>query len=104
MTHEVFVTARAAADVTKACDWIARDSTAEAIRWHDRCTEAIASLAEYPRRCPVAVESESVGLDVRQLHFGRYRILFIIEGQTVKVVHVRHGARRAFGRADLGLS
>ena len=64
---------------------------------------AIDSLESMPRRCPRAREHEDIGVDLRQLLFGVYRILFVIRDDIVYVVHIRHGARRALTRDDLEL-
>jgi plasmid stabilization system protein ParE len=61
--------------------------------------EAVASLSEYPYRCPLAPETQEFSVQVRQLLYGRkrhaYRILFTVEGDSVIVLHVRHGRRAA---------
>ena len=46
-------------------------------------------LTSTPRRCPVAPESEELGITVRHLIFQRYRILFIVEQRTVTVLHIK---------------
>jgi plasmid stabilization system protein ParE len=60
--------------------------------------DAIASLATFPKRCPLAPETVRFPFEVRQLLYGRkphvYRILFTIEGDTVIVLHIRHGRRK----------
>jgi plasmid stabilization system protein ParE len=60
--------------------------------------DAIASLAKFPERCPLAPENAAFPFEVRQLLYGYaphvYRILFTIEGQTVCVLHIRHGRRQ----------
>ena len=60
--------------------------------------DAIASLATFPKRCPIAPESARFPFEVRQLLYGRkphvYRILFTIENNTVNVLHIRHGRRK----------
>ena len=47
-------------------------------------------------------ESHALAEDIRQLLYARrrsrYRILFRIRGDTVEIVHVRHGARQPLGR------
>ena len=51
-------------------------------------------LRSMPCRCPVAPESEELGVSVRNLIIGRYRILFVVEGSTVTVLHeVLYNAR-----------
>ena len=46
-------------------------------------------LTSAPLRCPVAPESEELGSSVRQLIDGRYRILFIVEKNTVTILHLK---------------
>jgi plasmid stabilization system protein ParE len=47
----------------------------------------------------LAPESDAFEMEIRQHFYGkrqhRYRILFTIEGKTVYVLRVLHGARRA---------
>ena len=68
------------------------------IRWFLALEDAIASLAAFPERCPLAPETGRFPFAVRQLLYGRkphaYRILFTIEGDVVKILHIRHGRRR----------
>jgi len=58
--------------------------------------KTINSLAQCPERCPLAPENEHVIEEIRQLLYGRqrdvYRILCTIGGETVHVLHIRHGA------------
>ena len=46
-----------------------------------------------PKRCPRAPEDGLDGLEIRHLIHGRYRIIFGIDGKTVVILQVRHGAR-----------
>ncbi|MGO4883492.1 MAG: type II toxin-antitoxin system RelE/ParE family toxin [Bryobacteraceae bacterium] len=67
-----------------------------------RLEDAISSLAEFPRRCPLAPENTSFPFEVRHLLYGSkphvYRILFTIQGNTVRVLHIRHGRRQRLSR------
>ncbi len=60
-----------------------------------------------PERGAIAPESEKVGFQVRQIHYGKrtgiYRILFRIleDAGEVHVLAVRHGARREFSVEDI---
>jgi plasmid stabilization system protein ParE len=68
--------------------------------------ERIYSLEEFPTRCAVASESETLGIEVRQLLYGErgaaYRILFrVAEEGCVRVLRVRHGARDWLKPEDL---
>ena len=46
-------------------------------------------LSTLPMACPVAPESEELGLPVRQLIIQRYRVLFLVNQRTVTILHVR---------------
>lgn len=46
-----------------------------------------------PKRCSRAPEDGLDGLEIRHLIHGRYRIIFGIDGKTVVILQVRHGAR-----------
>jgi len=77
------------------------DSTAVALyagKWLAGLLQAIASLESDPNSFPLAPESGTFHKPIRQLLYGKrrgiYRILFEIEGEVVKVLHIRHGARR----------
>jgi plasmid stabilization system protein ParE len=79
--------------------WLILQGAGDAgFRWFLELERAIASLADMPLRCAMAPENAKVSFDVRQLLYGRkphvYRILFTIEGDTVYVLHIRHGRRR----------
>ena len=67
-------------------------------RWFNGLIDAINSLELYPLRCPIAPESDEFEEQIRQLLYGKrgraYRILFTVAGETVRVLHVRHGARQ----------
>lgn len=46
-------------------------SAKTAIRWRTRATATIRSLEARPDRCPLADEAADLGLDLRELNFGR---------------------------------
>jgi plasmid stabilization system protein ParE len=79
----------------------AADSLAAA-KWFNGLEEAILSLAELPRRCPVAPESRKTKRSLRHLLYGSkpdvYRVLYEIDekAKSVWVLAVRHGARDSF--------
>ncbi|MBL8188125.1 MAG: type II toxin-antitoxin system RelE/ParE family toxin [Acidobacteria bacterium] len=53
-----------------------------------------------PARCPLAPESETHGQEIRHLIFDKYRILFIIDDETVYVLRVRHQAQEVLSLND----
>jgi plasmid stabilization system protein ParE len=98
LSFRVIIQRRAHREIDEAYEWIARDAPHRALRWVDGIQRAIATLADNPRRCPRAREAEGhPDDDVRQLVYGRrgtYRIIFLIRGETVSVLSVRHSARQ----------
>jgi plasmid stabilization system protein ParE len=73
--------------------------------WYNRLIKALDSLADYPERCEVVNQLSKRGRTVRKLLYGRkpnvYRVYFDIMGTTVRVLHIRHGARREPSLRDL---
>jgi plasmid stabilization system protein ParE len=46
-------------------------------------------LTQSPEGCPLAPESSDLGVVIRQLVIGRYRVLFTVDAQTVTILHLR---------------
>ena len=84
---------------------LAREAPASAVLWFNALEEAIGSLKSLPDRCPIAPESSYFTYEVRHLLFGkkgrRYRVLFIVVGDKVHVLHFRHWARRLLERDEI---
>jgi plasmid stabilization system protein ParE len=102
MAFRVEQTARAKRDLQAILEWLVAQEAGDAgRRWFDQLIRAIRSLAEFPRRCPLAPEDAELPFELRQLVFGHkphfYRVLFTIRDQRVVILHVRHGRR---GRAS----
>ena len=99
MTFRVETTIEAEQDADDILAWLLSEHAGETgMRWFVALRDAIASLAEFPARCPLAPENEVFPFEVRHLLYGRkphvYRILFTIEDETVYVLHIRHGRRQ----------
>jgi len=97
MDYEVEVTEVAAAEIDSAYEWIKERAPDAAERWYSGLMAALSSLREHPRRCARVLTTDLEESEIRQLIYGRrrgqYCVLFMIQGDTVKVLHVRHGAR-----------
>lgn len=97
MPYALRTTRRADADIDAAVGWLSERSAAAAARWHAGALTAVRSLETNPKRCPLADEAADLGLELRQLLFGRhrgvYRVLFTIDGETVTIHRVRHAAQ-----------
>lgn len=100
MRYRVRVARRGGLDITEIALWLQERMPTAATNWLDAVEVALASLATRPQRCRAAPEAELIGAKVRQLMLDKYRILFVIEGDTVVLLHVRHGARQAWDGAD----
>jgi len=106
MAFEVRTTEEAEREAAAILDWLLEEQAGETgLRWFLRMEEAIASLAEFPRRCKLAPESENFPFEVREMLYGKkphiYRILFTIEADVVFILHIRHGRRVPLTRAFL---
>jgi plasmid stabilization system protein ParE len=103
--YRIRTTSRAAADIDAAIRWRSQRALTAAARWQRGLYRAICSLDTNPERCPLADEAEDLGLDLRELIYGRrqhvHRILFTIEGQTVIVHRVRHAAQDRLASGDI---
>ena len=63
----------------------------------------VESLSVLPATSGSAREAETLAADLRQLLFRSYRIIFRIEedAAVVRVLHVRHAARRTVGEPEI---
>lgn len=100
MKYEVNLTDQAHAEAEFAFKWIEQSSPTNAVEWFNGLVDAVETLCSMPERCIVAPESEDVGQEIRQLLYGKFRILFSIEKQTVYVLHIRHGAQKHLSKED----
>ena len=103
MLYRVDISPSALQDAEDAYLWIKRRAPGRASAWYEGLLEAINGLERMPARCPVAPESEDLGITIRQLLYGKkgnaYRILFAIgyddsTGEdVVRIFRIRHSAR-----------
>jgi plasmid stabilization system protein ParE len=94
MKYQVEVTEQASEEAEKAYLWIADNAPDTAARWFEGLVSKVNSLSTMPERCAFAPESAAFHQEIRQLLYGRYRILFTIEKDTVYVIHIRHSAQK----------
>ena len=93
MKRRVVVTENAKADLRSYYRHAAQHAPETATRWLNRFESALMTLSTNAERCAVAPENESVDAEIRQMLFGKgrrvYRALFTIEGEEVRVLHIR---------------
>ena len=97
MTYRVIITPEAEADLRTNYRYIRSQAPRAARDWIRRARQCAKSLARRPERCPLAPESASFSQPIRELFFGTgnrgtYRFLFVVLGQSVYILHVRHGS------------
>lgn len=78
-------------DLEAIADWIAKDNPARALTFVTELRDACQSIADYPEGWPLVPRFEDRGVR-RKIH-ADYLIFYVIEGASVIVIHVLHGAR-----------
>lgn len=97
----VLLTARAEAELESAYLWMRENhSPWRAVSWRKRVLKAAQMLERFPKRGKVAADSPPE-VEVRAVHVAPYRLLYLVEGNVVAVLHIRHGAREP-GGIDVG--
>lgn len=91
--YTVHITQRARGDIEGVLAYVAAESPMSAAMLGDMFFDSIASLGQFPERCPLAMESESWERTVRSLLVHRYRVLFEIIDSRVIVLRIVHGMR-----------
>lgn len=100
MSYRVEITEKAERTARAIVRWIGDYSPEKATDWYLDFLEAAESLSTFPARCPVIPESEGLAV-FRHLIFGKYRIIFRIEDETVYIVHVRHQKQKPLNPDDI---
>jgi plasmid stabilization system protein ParE len=101
VTYAVVIQPRAERDIQLAAHWILGQSGSPttAVRWARTLRAKIAKLKSSPHACPIDPDSNVYGQEVRVLLHGKgrsvYRVLFMVRGDTVNVLTVRHSAQRS---------
>jgi plasmid stabilization system protein ParE len=105
MSFQVIFRPHARADIAATVTWLANNNAAAAARWRAGLLRIIENLETDPHRYAAADEAADLGVDLRQLLYGRrrqvHRVLFTIEGQTVNILRVRHAAQDRLGSGDI---
>jgi plasmid stabilization system protein ParE len=98
MKYQVIVTHTEMDHIEEMYQWLDKKSTIAAARWYYQMMRTIDALEIAPKRWPTAPEGEAFGLPIRQRLTGKrqgtHRILFLVQRNSVFVLHVLHGARR----------
>lgn len=107
MAFRVRPTRNAETEIMEAYEWMLENYPDRAADWYNDLFETLASLQDFPNRCPLALENSLFTQEVRQLLQGKgksvFRILFTIqpEEEMVYILHIRHSARRPLRRQEI---
>jgi len=94
MKYRVVVAPEVIRNLDDIFERIAEDNPRAAAKLVEKLGRKIRALYHTPRRCPYAPEHGVLEIaEVRHLLYGRYRIIFGIEGKTVIILEIRHSAR-----------
>jgi plasmid stabilization system protein ParE len=88
--YTVILHSDAESDIESSFKWGCRAWGEENAKlWAQKLRRAIGKqLTSLPLSCPLAPESEQLGISIRHLIVGRYRVLFTVRGRTVTILHV----------------
>jgi toxin ParE1/3/4 len=98
MAYRVELTVRAERDLKRIYKYIHADDSDPPFAWFNGLETLISSLDELPNRGAVTPEDKKL----RHLLYGNkphvYRIVYRVyeRAKEVRVLHIRHGARKAF--------
>jgi toxin ParE1/3/4 len=86
-------------DLESVVSWLNEQAPEKIAAWVMSLRADIDTLQRMPERCPYAPENGLWGDEVlRQLLFqqypSKYRVIFTIHKNTVRILNIRHGARR----------
>jgi plasmid stabilization system protein ParE len=94
--YRLIITPRAGADIAEICDYIEHDSPQNAVVAARRILDAMEGLERFPHRTVMPRQSKKLKHPVRTLPVPPWVIYFRVleDERVVRVLHVRHGARR----------
>jgi len=89
--HRVEFSDESKRDIANSFEWGRKEWGEEAaLRWYRKLrSQTRDRLANFPMSQPFAPETAETGREIRQLIFGRYRVLFEVHVRTVRILPVR---------------
>ena len=78
-------------DLARRFAQIEKESSQNAVSWYLGLIDAIEKLDVLAERCPIAPEDVDIQRGIRHLIVGDYRVLYVIDGDVINVLHIRHG-------------
>ena len=95
MKYQVRILPDALLDAKAIYQWIGQESPGAAEKWLNGLLAVVDSLERMPFRCPIAPESEVLGMEILQYLYNRnYRVLYTVVDDVVRIHHIRHTSRQ----------
>ena len=91
--YRVEITAAAQRDAAAIRDRIARDKPRAAAKWVRDFARHARSLKTHPLRYEVIPEAGELGVTIRHVIFGNYRLFYRVADDRVLILRVIHAAR-----------
>ncbi|WAK04256.1 type II toxin-antitoxin system RelE/ParE family toxin [Methylobacter sp. YRD-M1] len=91
--YTIIISPEAEQDIEDSYLYIKDDSPQNAMNWYREIYSKIQSLSSFPFRCPLAPENDFFPEEIRHLIIHNYRILYTTTGDTVYILHARHGSQ-----------
>ncbi len=106
MSVSVTIQSHANLDFAEIVNWLSKSSVDGANRWIDAFDAALTAIAQSPFEHPLAPEDEFIEIGVRQVLFHtkrgrRYRILYTVANDQVRVLRVRGPGQNLLTRDEL---
>ena len=101
LAYQIKILPSAIQDAKNCYEFLAVSSPEKARKWIDSLMDAFTSLEVMPRRCPIARETDFIGLEIRCLVYRKhYRILYSVDDSIVLIYHIRHTSQEFMSAED----
>lgn len=97
--YEIVFAPSAQEDLENIASWLSENAPHKLEEWLLAMRADVETLTLLPERCPLAPENGLWGNEELRQHLfqdypSKYRVIFTIEGEQVRILNIRHGARR----------
>ena len=105
MAYRVRLSVRAAKDAERIYERVAEQAPLAGQTWYNALIATLYSLDTFPERGGVVESLSAPSSTVRKILYGHrphvYAIYFEVAGDTVNILHIRHGARKEPTRREI---
>ena len=91
--YKVKIYPAAQQDLLDIIDYLNTLSPEAALGYYDQMTEAIASLSQFPERCPRPKDLALAAKGYRYLVVKQYLVFYVVTGDTVQIRRILYGRR-----------